>query len=706
MMNLNENTPKKKKSHKAFWVIVCVLVTLIVLCMVSGPDTPMYRFAYNTFFKQKNSGVIVGSEESGGTDSKTIAEIINKGKEAQKIKEEAKKKADARIAKDENGYTPSDYRTAVNKSAYAFYHRNIWLQYSNRKMMHASPENATAGHTVYSSCTTFANQVYYDVFGIELPSDGTKLNEMAKMVWNKKKELNVYTETKDGPIGKYVVRYYEKDEFENTDVNTIAKQIAPYLKKGDVYNYHKAGDNFSHTMIVTGIEKGDVPIIHLIESNGADYNYGSMEDNYESSNNGTIGTIRTLTFNERFDPNSFENITFVRYVTDDFSYLYYDEINQKVEKKKLSLSASGLGRLRAQDIYIEKNASALTNSNIPASNMDGVDNSIVVFKIRLVRRADINYKNVTVSEHIDKNATVIKAECLENCGALDNGLNAYPISDDGKNVQWIFDMNKDAADTILLSYTIKVTGPIGSDIVSTGDVNGIRNATYVYHVRRQLTPTEKGKLINRYNEEKNLPNTSMTELIKKVYASSGANLNLSYLNNLSVFSVLENDKTKVQINGNGKRIDATTKINNSQIQAVTLNNFYGLRVCSKGHQDGGASHTDPNGKEYKRVFEGTIWNQDSTPTEEFQERAREIKLDQLQVGDLIYRYTEYDGQKMKNKIYLYLGNNTYCGSTKCKGFATIENGKIVEVTGADAGKLVRDIVYDYYIVMRPALVRN
>lgn len=67
-------------------------------------------------------------------------------------------------------------RDALMATAEAYYSQGTQLQYDSfRKNLYATPEDATSQHTVYTVCSGFTFQTYYQTLGIEIPPNTEEL---------------------------------------------------------------------------------------------------------------------------------------------------------------------------------------------------------------------------------------------------------------------------------------------------------------------------------------------------------------------------------------------------------------------------------------------------------------------------------------------------------------------------------------------------
>ncbi len=125
-------------------------------------------------------------------------------------------------------------------TAMSYFERGINLQYDQRCMDRTlfltprrrkllPPEASTSQNTQYLDCSSFVGAVYYEAFGIELPSDLTW--HMIDLV-----EPRVY---------------YHEFTHEDGEHEIVKAQMHEILQKGDVITYQR-GSNSGHTLIYIG----------------------------------------------------------------------------------------------------------------------------------------------------------------------------------------------------------------------------------------------------------------------------------------------------------------------------------------------------------------------------------------------------------------------------------------------------------------------
>ena len=121
----------------------------------------------------------------------------------------------------------------VRGFAYQYYYQGKEIQYdmkNYRRQMYSTPEDATAVRGTYLDCSSFANSVYYNLFGRDLVTvpgysrvDTYILNYYAQTEWakgsNKASDVLYYVETAD----------YNND----TDRFALLNEILSQLEVGD-----------------------------------------------------------------------------------------------------------------------------------------------------------------------------------------------------------------------------------------------------------------------------------------------------------------------------------------------------------------------------------------------------------------------------------------------------------------------------------------
>ena len=170
--------------------------------------------------------------------------------------------------------TLEERQKVVMATAFAYFDKGHSVQYDGktqntaikrtdygktRSTYRSSPERATPNETMYTVCSDFPCQVYWDAFGYELMGNQGK-------VWSR----YLAREAKDDPS---CVWYFVKDE--GKDVKEEVKKMFAIAQPGDIYTEYAI--NGGHTMIWAGDVTGDGKP-DLIHSGGSHQNLTERKD--------------------------------------------------------------------------------------------------------------------------------------------------------------------------------------------------------------------------------------------------------------------------------------------------------------------------------------------------------------------------------------------------------------------------------------------
>lgn len=94
--------------------------------------------------------------------------------------------------------TSGEQRAAVIETARAYHRKGIYVQYDgSRKNLYTPPEDATSQHYIYTVCSGFTFQTYYQTLGIDLPLISDDLIRYAKDNKEKKETVLRYYDSKE-----------------------------------------------------------------------------------------------------------------------------------------------------------------------------------------------------------------------------------------------------------------------------------------------------------------------------------------------------------------------------------------------------------------------------------------------------------------------------------------------------------------------------
>ena len=125
----------------------------------------------------------------------------------------------------------SQQRKAVIETAQAYFRQGTQVQYdSYRKNLYATPEDATIQHYIYTVCSGFTFQSYYQTLGIEIPDTTEELLDYAKANQTNKSNILFYYDTQDEVYSKNVLGTKNSPNY-----SAFAKQMIEVLEPGDIF---------------------------------------------------------------------------------------------------------------------------------------------------------------------------------------------------------------------------------------------------------------------------------------------------------------------------------------------------------------------------------------------------------------------------------------------------------------------------------------
>ena len=609
----------------------------------------------------------------------------------------------------------ADAREALVETAWAYYRKGKYVQYDgNRRTNYASPEDATSQNTIYSVCSGFTFQTYYQTFGIELPWTTVSLADYAKAINNYECQDDECSERIE--TGNLV--YYNEDKNEirnifdgvedgsNTFMEELADLVMPgdlvVLRRGNISEDEEDDDNESettgHVMIVEGIENGKIKMLH---SSGSTYDYTNYVEKYESA--GTIKIIDDLktylVSQNNSATNELRRLAVIRIIDDDLMYPNPKNVSNMLSLNDITDSAKS--RLNYSLIYIDKVGSVSGRSvNNNVVNL----NDVIEYTISIKNNSSRDYTDLIISEQLSQYVDFIEEISDER------------VVFDSNNFKW--NITSVAPDeTVVIKYRAKVKNDeslIGSQIISEGYVDDIRNATVVHNIGVNLTEDEKTSLINSYNEIKGSNTKYELDNIIDVYRNAGLDVYADKLEEIkpkiSFDLVRLSDVICSKINMWSNRY-CSYEIDDS-ISNILLNNYYGIMVDSS--VSGKVFPVDSNNNPINRINPSFAWNM-NVKYNFLDDRARYISVNNLEIGDILIRYTKNSNGDLRNMVFIYIGDgklarrfaSSYYMEYGVDGGNHFNNDNSLNntVTVTSAYYLGNSIA-DYYVVLRPSLMNN
>ena len=647
----------------------------------------------------------------------------------------------------------SPEQKVVQETAAAFYRKGSAIQYALHTgfVHYLSPEEATSQDWQYSSCDPFEFAVYYNAFGMALPSFyiGPLMSYAEK-----------YYPDDGAPDIKYLTNY-ENDgiqmtnEAEREDFFKNLLNVRPgetkldklKIEVGDILMYTKSGGgaNGHYFMVYDFVyENGERKDAILLESKGNLFASGtnlsgglSFSNNLNEETDTHEGTVKYSLLSKKMNvpktatPSKFETSEyFIVYRplalvddSDDSELLFNDVTCQPDSNnewgytctkatKTFDYTASAKGRQAYPGIDIEKTVDAYDNGVVQPGDR-------LTYSIKITNNHSADYNDVKIIENIPTEYVETASE--ENV------------------LEWTIPKIA-AGQSYTHSYTVNVkkdSSLVGQDIVSTGTVGGITSAKVVNHIGVNLTETEKEKLKISFDDLKN--QYSGVELIDQVYQSAlGVNPGFSGLiigahYNLSSDSVSVKEKNETcnpyfsreEINAlietnYGHNVSKIRLNEDNEFSKILLNSYYS--AVDKGLTFTDSTHTECKNdasRDYLINFDSGVYKKSP---DELTTSGRKLFVmpGVLQTGDvLIYANAgakngdevQMDPKTQEKGIYAFIwiedeedGGNFYgVNQVGTIGEVNMVYGQNTTSTQNKPNNLLTLYGKDYFAIFRPSL---
>lgn len=350
---------------------------------------------------------------------------------------------------DDGTFTNAD---ALVEVATAYYNQGKQIkydQYSHRRHINISPEEATAQNILYMDCSSFVNAVFYETFGV---------NVMDKDVYatgGDAKTGNFRDYAKNNPTAVDVVGYWVNADYPTeAEQDALLAQVKENLQVGDVLNYrHGDGvDSGGHVYIYIGNDQ-------FIHCTGSSYKY--LSDASKSYDNGEMssGSVQLISASMLFD----------RANSGQKRYLFYKVSNDETVNfgvirpfaRTLTPTAETVARMANKSLDVEKTVTEGVNS---AVYKDGT----ITYKLSIANKSTKSYKAVPVKEILDSDVTFVEASVAHRL--VGNELSFAVDVAAGKTVTitWTVKVNANAAKSALVeSNNTTVSGVSLATTVNT-----------------------------------------------------------------------------------------------------------------------------------------------------------------------------------------------------------------------------------------------
>ena len=571
--------------------------------------------------------------------------------------------------------TIEEQRNAILATANAYYNKGEYIQYDSFRVQHYfSPEQATKQHTVFTVCNQFVFQVYNQALGMEIPDTTETTMEYAKKYKDNKELILYYFDNAED--------IYSDDWLGNSvsNVENLVNNLEKELEIGDVINIRR-DNNTGHAMIYIGKENGE---LYLLESGGTRYNTSSHIDIIEK-NGSIIKTLLKDKLQEMYEAkgktSQINNFEIIRYIIDGKTY-----INSNYEKISYNgITEAAKTRLEYPGIDIDKTYkinNPLSTSSESQVNLGGT----ITYTIKIKNNSSNNYNNIDIIENISPKVNLLSSE---------NKI----IND--STVKWN-NVTIKANEEKEFSYTVKVPydkSLLGEYVESTGKVLEIDTTNIAIKINNSLTTEQKNKIVESYNNFKDNPNTTNwnneTDFINTIYKNALGEVGESLINK-TVYNKVIGDYVQPTFGNCSSTNCAINLTSNTNLKNAILNNYYGIRLVNSTNEAKDSNNL--------LVYAWRLWNFDvKNNRSEYNETAREIKLNDLEIGDIILSKSETNSI-MYDKVYLYLGNNLLA-----RYVANNNNYTLIEYSDGKNGRSTIDTMLNIfignnYVILRPALL--
>ncbi len=343
---------------------------------------------------------------------------------------------------------------AIIRTAFAYFDKGAPVQYDSmglsvvskgkggaiRSTHETAPEYATPDETMYSVCSDFTYQVYYDVFGYRVCGDA---------VTNCCAAMSKFDPEKD-PICAYIYNGHK----DNTPVAEALAKYMSMLQPGDIINTSGDIGSGGHAMLYIGDYFGDGNQ-YALHCGGSKYNTLLGEDIIECTPGmveAVPGKINLSASKERNNGAILLSVA-VQHLLDYYAasprvFSVIRPLNV-ITDEEYPMKPAARGRLQFPRLVYNRTASPYTRFN------DVEEGGAVTLKVELKNCSKEAY-TVPVKEVVPDGLSVVKAS---------DGAKV-----DGRNISW--DVALGAGETKTVSYDCTVTAKRGSTITFAGGSAG------------------------------------------------------------------------------------------------------------------------------------------------------------------------------------------------------------------------------------------
>lgn len=552
--------------------------------------------------------------------------------------------------------TIDEQRQALLETAMAFYYKGGNVQYdSYRQMALATPEDAAPNHVVYTDCSTFTYQVYEQALGIETSTNTYYLADYA---------------TKNSQDSSVVFNMVAPSNGNTYNNANILNEIRNWLNNNKSFDWQTGDllvirrfDDTGHVMMIDASDSNIKIIESGYDATGGWYDARNYQDKLEKQSISISSLTERLSKMLNYqDNNQIKQISVLRFTSNGSSYLNFEG-----KRVNYDITNAAYTRLSYPGLNITKNITIINSSNSNLSEDYATPGSILLYQITVKNESNRDYSNITVTEKKDSKVSF-----------KDKGNGTI----NGNNITFnIPNLKSKTSYTVYYSVLVSSNkSALGSIITSRGNVGGIETRVIRTHILNSLNNSQITTFKNTYNNLKYDSAKDMT-FISKIY-NQAFGVDLSFLNNLDIYDFLNiSNCTENSICG--------AQVSNNSLKNILVSNFYGLRIIPYGYNNTyGINILSDN-----LIYGNLAWDVFS---DEMNSRAREISLNDLQVGDIIL-LKDSISKSNNTKAYLYIGSKELIRNT---------GGYIESIVSDNLIKFLKNLVGENYVILRPAIMMD
>lgn len=456
--------------------------------------------------------------------------------------------ADTSVAPD----TLTEKQRVIVETAKYYLHRGEWLQYDDTSFAHPtnlgkeyrwecglnSPEEYTRDNFGYINCAAFTHDVYWTVYGKELPS--SMYTTLALTNYSDDNNMKVYSYTRTA-------------DQTHTDAQkaSIESEFMSKLQPGDIIVIRR-GTSSGHALLYIG----NGMIIH---STGGNFIYANSEGVGHENAEPTIFFHRVKDY--LFNPNITNG-----YVFGPVTSLCLVRPLNSTTWANYTIPQNSLNRVNNLSGIIAEKLVSVPN----AVTVNKGDEIVYTFRINNTNSYDVN---LAITDVIGANVEYVSGSATVS----------------GSNLSW--NVTVPANETIDVSYTVKVKSTAKSGAAITADkatIGGVLFKTYTTYVGRTLTADEQAKIVQAIKDIR-AEGTTLKDLalVNEIYKRAlGVDNIFASTNFLTVTEGSEGIFTSSGLDKTSEGAQPYTLSDSGKYRDMLAPSLFGGRLLSTAHQDG------------------------------------------------------------------------------------------------------------------------